>query len=364
MHLAVVISWERKLVTKQTTGIQRRVGKKGVTYRVEVCVGRKRVSRSFKRKSDAVAWKRQTELAMQEGTWLRNRKAQRHTFAELVDRFVELENPDRNYRTHFLWWKETLGHLRLIEIDSVDIEDRIRILQSRFTPSGKSLSMGTVNRYIASLSVLYTAAVRWKWVTAHPMLNKQIRRPQEPKGRVRCLTDSERERLLATCKSDSAKLLYPLVIMALATGARAGELLSLRWIDIDFHDRTAIAHQTKNGDRRLLPLSETVIKELHELSFVRRIDTDLVFPSKEGTSPWHYRKPWLRALDRAEVNNFRFHDLRHSCASYLAMNGATLNDLKAILGHRTLAMVQRYAHLNEQYVESVVRDMNERVLGL
>lgn len=82
------------MAAAHTTGIQRRVGTRGVTYRVELCINSKRTSKSFKRKSDAVAWKRQTELSMQEGTWARTSKAQRHTFAELVDQFIELEKPD------------------------------------------------------------------------------------------------------------------------------------------------------------------------------------------------------------------------------------------------------------------------------
>jgi integrase len=90
--------------------------------------------------------------------------------------------------------------------------------------------------------------------------------------------------------------------------------------------------------------------EIEKLSKVRRIDTDLLFPNTnygEKARPYEIRKSWNTALKKAEIENFRFHDLRHSTASYLAMSGASLSEIAEVLGHRTLAMVKRYAHLSE-----------------
>ena len=96
---------------------------------------------------------------------------------------------------------------------------------------------------------------------------------------------------------------------------------------------------------------------------VRRLDTDLVFPRADGQAPLDIRSAWETALKHANLHDFRFHDLRHSAASYLAMSGASLAEIAEVLGHKTLAMVQRYAHLSGQHTARVVARMNEAVLG-
>jgi len=101
------------------------------------------------------------------------------------------------------------------------------------------------------------------------------------------------------------------------------------------------------------------------LGKIRRLDTDLLFPSKNNakTKPIHLRDPWKKALTAAQIDDFRFHDLRHSAASYLAMNGASLVEIADILGHKTLSMVKRYSHLSEAHTASVVSSMNEKIFN-
>jgi integrase len=88
-----------------------------------------------------------------------------------------------------------------------------------------------------------------------------------------------------------------------------------------------------------------------------------VFPSKNFKDPIDIRTPWETAIKRAKVSDFRFHDLRHSAASYLAMNGASLAEIAEILGHKTLQMVKRYSHLSESHTSKVVAAMNEKLFG-
>jgi integrase len=96
---------------------------------------------------------------------------------------------------------------------------------------------------------------------------------------------------------------------------------------------------------------------------MRRIGTDLLFPGADPTKPVDVTKPWGTAVKRATLENFRFHDLRHTAASYLAMSGATTIELAAVLGHRTLQMVKRYAHLADAHTGAVVAAMNERMFS-
>jgi len=108
---------------------------------------------------------------------------------------------------------------------------------------------------------------------------------------------------------------------------------------------------------------EHALDEVKKLNKVKNIDTDLLFPGRKRNQPIDIRVAWEKALTKAEITNFRFHDLRHSAASYLAMNGATLTEIADILGHKTLQMVKRYSHLTEQHTSKVVSKMNKQIFG-
>jgi integrase len=178
--------------------------------------------------------------------------------------------------------------------------------------------------------------------------------------------------LLKACQASSNPYLYPVVVLALSTGMRQGEIMGLKWEDVDLHQGRVTLHETKNGERRVVPLVGKALELLKEYAKVRRIGTPLLFPGKVKTQrpgevatyrPIDLRAPWLAALKKAGIDDFRFHDLRHSTASYLAMNGASLAEIAEVLGHKTLQMVKRYAHLSEAHTAGVVARMNERIFG-
>jgi integrase len=156
-------------------------------------------------------------------------------------------------------------------------------------------------------------------------------------------------------------VLYPAVVIALSTGARKMEVLSLTWGDIDLRRQQFVIQDSKNGERRTVPLVGKALEEVQRLWKVRRIDTALLFPRVDGQQPLDIRYAWRQALSAAEITDFRFHDLRHSAASYLAMHGASLIELADILGHKSLQMVRRYAHLSEAHTATVVQRMNAAV---
>jgi len=154
------------------------------------------------------------------------------------------------------------------------------------------------------------------------------------------------------------------VVLALSTGMRQGEILGLRWPAVDLTAGRITLHETKNDERRVVPLASKALELLKSHAKVRRLDTDLLFPGKVKHSvPMDLRTPWETALKKAGIEDFHFHDLRHSCASYLAMNGASLAEIAEVLGHKTLAMVKRYAHLSEAHTAGVVSRMNAKIFG-
>jgi integrase len=215
---------------------------------------------------------------------------------------------------------------------------------------------------MASLShALSIAANEWEWIDSNPMF--KVKKPQLPQPRVRFLDDEERKHLLDACRISDCPYLYPIVVIALSTGARKNEIMHLRWRDIDFERGVARLERTKNRERRALPLTHHALKlvqDLHEVAG-NPAKTDFLFGRSDGLAPLEIRKPWNKALKDASIEDFRFHDLRHSAASYLAMNGATSAEIAEVLGHKTLQMVKRYAHLSDQHVSNVVRRMNEKI---
>jgi integrase len=196
------------------------------------------------------------------------------------------------------------------------------------------------------------AVKEWEWLDASPMV--KVGKKTEPRGRVRYLSDDERERLLAACKESTNEDLFLAVLLALTTGGRQAETMGATWKQIDLQRATLQLEETKNGSRRALHLTAPVLELLRERAKVRRIDTDLLFPSRVNPrKPVDLRQPWEQALKRAGIEDFHWHDLRHTFASYAAMNGASLPELAALLGHKTLAMVQRYAHLSPAHTAKI-----------
>ncbi len=191
----------------------------------------------------------------------------------------------------------------------------------------------------------------------------KVSKPKEFQGRVRYLNDEERNRLLKACREIKEPFLYPVVILALSTGARKSEILNLKWENVDFTRCMAIIHATKNGERRALPLSSESLTVLETLKRNKRKDSKLLFPNMKGDKPFQVDPSWKLALKQAEIHDFRFHDLRHCAASYLAMNGATLLEIAHVLGHKTLRMVKRYSHLSDQHIAGVVEKMNRMIIG-
>jgi len=349
--------------------IEPRKAKDGKTrYRVQIKMkGYPAQTATFERKTDAKKWAQDIESAIRDGRHFKTVEAKRHTFEEMIDRYIKSILPTKgaqktNQKTQLEWWKSRLGDYTLADTTpSLIAQYRDELLQSE-TLRGKKRSPSTVNRYLAALSHCFTIAVKeWEWIDDSPM--RKVRKPTEPRGRVRFLSDDERERLLVSCKESESSLLYPIVVLALSTGARRTEILTLKWNQIDLQRGQITLYETKNNEIRSLPLAGLALKLIKNLSKVRRIDTDLLFPGKNRKEPVNIRWIWEVALKKAEIEHFRFHDLRHSAASYLAMNGATLAEIAEVLGHKTLAMVKRYAHLSESHTSKVVEKMNKQIFS-
>lgn len=340
----------------------------GTSYRVKVRLkGFPIQTATFERLTDARKWAQHTEAAIREGRYFKTSEAKKHTLDEAIDRYgntVFLNKPKSEYdqKTQLQWWREEIGSYVLADITPALIAEKREQLAQGITTRGNLRSPATVNRYLAILSHLFTVAMKeWGWVEENPL--RKVTKMKEPRGRVRFLSDEERAKLLEACKQSESPYLYLVVVLALSTGARKMEILGLSWRDVDLERGIITLHETKNGDRRILPLVGHALALLKEHAKVRHLNTDFVFPGKDLQKPIDLRTPFENALKRSEIENFRFHDLRHSAASYLAMNGASLAEIAEVLGHKTLQMVKRYAHLSEAHTASIVEKMNNKIFG-
>ncbi|MDH0609575.1 site-specific integrase [Stutzerimonas stutzeri] len=262
-----------------------------------------------------------------------------------------------------------LLHLRLDAIDTRSVE------QLRTTWIAGGLTPASANRNITRLRGVLTRAVEWGLLDAHP-LAKLKRLKVDRRGRVRYLTSEEEKALRqamedreeAICserdsanqwraarnkellpdlrKLDFSDHLKPLVITAMNTGMRRGEIFNLTWQDIDLKNKiiTVEGATSKSGQTRHIPINKELLDTL--IKWKNQINSKLyVFPGKDGKRLDNVKKSWEGLLKLAKIEEFRWHDLRHTFASKLVMAGVPLNTVRELLGHSDLSMTLRYAHL-------------------
>lgn len=248
------------------------------------------------------------------------------------------------------------GDIKLSEINPEDVE----VFRSERL---KEVSASTVNREFTRLRSIFHKAVEWGYLRSYPF--RTIKEFKEPPGKVRFITPEEFETLLWACDPNSllenannwgrtfSKLLCaflkPIVLIAFHTGMRMGEIRNLKWKDIDFKNRIISADTTKNNERRTIPINQTLFGVLKSLPV--HLGTEKLFPN---ITSQQLSNAFSRACKRAGINDFRFHDLRHSFASYLTMAGENLRTVQILLGHKDLRMTMRYSHLSDQKLKEAV----------
>jgi len=291
-------------------------------------------------------------------TVLRKRKVQ---IAE--EKFLDIEKHEKilfrdfavlyadNYAKKKRSWKDTdriylknlaafFGHKYLSDVTSMTVQKYRLQRQEQRTPRGNIVSVATVNRELSCLRCLFGRAIEWEYLKENPV--KKIKFEKENNRRVRFLEKDELKRLLDVSKP----VLKAVILLAVNTGMRRDEIRTLKWRDIDIQRGIITLRTTKNGETRRVPLNSTAKEVLLGLS--KHPEGPYVFYKKDGTT-FCNRQAFETALRRADIQDFRFHDLRHTAASYLAMAGVDLNTIREILGHKTIDMVLRYAHLSPEH---------------
>ncbi len=214
----------------------------------------------------------------------------------------------------------------------------------------QSVEPATVNREVACLKHMFSYAQHLGYLKDHPI--KSVKLLKEPPGRLRYLTGEEIDRLLLECNGT----LYSIVVMALNTGMRKSEILNLRWEDIDLKNQNIVLPKTKNNELGSIKINEALMRELRILDLKKR--SAYVFPNSEGNREGNLRRAFTRALKRAGINDFRFHDLRHTFASHLVMNGIDIRTVQVLMRHKDIKMTLHYAHLSPEHERKAINRLD------
>jgi integrase/recombinase XerD len=316
------------------------VYKRGDTWWVRFRFGGQHIRRSAKTSKKAEAQAYLHRLLEEHAQKARGEALPRHLLTEAMDRFFEEASLKprtlESYRFTSNICSRLLGHLHLDEIT--------RRLLSEFVGTRKRTGVtdATIRRDLAFLSSVFSMAARWGWVDTNPVTTFSKRTLKESRPRTRFITRDEFSRLHETASED----LKPVLVIAVETGLRKEELLGLKVSSIDFRRRELHLDVTKTSSPRRVPLSPVALATIKELLEQRsRPRSTYLFCKADGTRIGNPKKAFWGAWRRAKIDDFRFHDLRHTFASWWVQEGGDLYRLSRILGHATLQMSARYGHL-------------------
>jgi integrase len=295
-----------------------------------------------------------------EGRWFEGSLGKHKTFKDMMVRYMaEHSIPkkasserDSSSLTHLL---PLFGSCALSEISPK------LIYEYKNRRRSESASPCTINRELALMKHAFNLAVReWEWITENPVI--RVSMEKEPPSRDRWLTYEEEEALL----SASPQWLKEIITFAVETGCRREEILSLTWKDVDIFKKVVIIFAKKTGDRRTIPLTAKAfdVLKLKEKARTKRGSIkreDFVFPhpGRQRVNFHTLRWAFEKAIEKAQIEDFRFHDLRHTFASRLAQQGVDPYTIQKLMGHKTFTTTQRYAHHYSESLRSGIKALED-----
>jgi len=319
------------------------------------------------KKTDAKAYLGKMEAAKRENKLFDVKKEYNYTFEELLEKYIETCREQKYFRDKKYYipaLKSAFDGRLLSEIGPYDLEkfknerkktpvknavEKIpagRNIRDNTVKLPKQRSNADVNRILSTLRHMFSKAVEWEMVEKSPFSKVKRLFYKENNNRLRFLTEYEEERLLFYCKDH----IRPIVITALNTGMRRGEILSLTWPQV--RNGFIYLHKTKTNEARQIPINNT-LRSLFN-SIPRHIKSEYVFCDSEGKPYKDIKRSFNTTLRKANIEDFRFHDLRHTFASQLVMRGASLKDVQEFLGHKNISMTMRYAHLSQAHKKAAI----------
>ena len=340
-------------------GIFKYIGKHGEVYGIDYYAGGKKHREIVGPLLTEARKKLKRALAKAGHDSLLNRR--RITFDELADKYCQVRQGERYFdkaqRYYVSILRDFFKGRKLYQITPLDIEQFKKTRKDTPTKAGKPRSEVAVNRELETLRAMLNKAKEWGWLEENPF--NKFQKPvlfKENDNRVRYLTEDELKRLFSLWNTPNPPPLYlkHIIQAALLTGLRRTDLLNLRWENVDL-DKGILFYdeQKKKSKRRVKILNSDMIALLKNIPQQSEyIFTDNGKPLKD------IKRSFRTALKRAGITNFHFHDLRHTSASYMVMRGASLKAVQEHLGHTSLGMTQRYAHLSPEFQRAQVEKLS------
>lgn len=350
----------------------RKYQKKDGTFSYHVEIRRKNakpIRKTCKTLTEAKNCLRSTESAILEGRYVSDNQARKFTLSDLIEKYSTLHLSKfpqrlRDQSSHLKWWKENYGNKTLMEITPALLSEAKEKLLSEVTPRKKMRTNSTVNRYFSSLGRAFTLAVQeWQFIYENPF--RRVSKLQENNSRNRFLTREELQALLEHSKQSKNPNLHGMILLASLMGLRFSECANLRWKNIDLVNGFVTLEKTKNGDVRFIPLPHQVAAYFNE-RHTSQFPDEFIFPSKNPAKRYPYsliRKAFQKSLHDLNINDFKFHDLRHTAASHMAMAGASQPELMELLGHRSPVMTRRYAHFRKEHLARLAQKTSNNLIG-
>jgi len=353
--------------------IRKRINQQGVSWQVDYRDPEgKRIMKCFPKKGDAEAYLGKVTVAKREERYhdvFDVKRETQVTFNELAEKYVENFGNQRSFvgfKRHVIKeLRELFGDRRLSEITYLELETYRNRRKATPTKAGKPRADASVNCDMAILGHILSKAVEWELLETSPFKKGKRLMFKVDNQRLRFLTDSEIEALLTA--SDDLKAhspyLHPLVETALLTGMRRGELLALKWEQIRNGFIYLEGGMVKSGKGRQIPINDRLAEVFREVRRGNQLKSEFVFCNFQGRRFYQVKRSFAAACRRAGVEDFRFHDLRHTFASRLVMRGASLKAVQELLGHADLKMTMRYAHLSHEHLRDSVNLLNDMPSG-
>jgi len=281
------------------------------------------------------------------------RRLKKITFGKMCDEYMETFSKV-NHRS----WRDQgyiLNHAKgFFSADTWLVDISKRRVERFKAQRASEVKPATVNRNIAVLKHLFSMAVDWGYLYENPTQNIKLLHINN--RRLRYLEKEEIARLVAAASQSSNSHLKPIIILAVNTGMRRGEIFDLQWIHVDLKNRFIEIIRTKNGDKRAIPINDTLLKTLYRLP--RRIDSPYVFPGKSGGRLTDIKTSFLTARKKAGLDDVTLHTCRHTFASHLVMAGWDLTTVKELMGHKSIEMTERYSHLSPNHKATAVKSLD------
>jgi len=329
--------------------VKARKRKKGIVYCAEIRLkGQPRLSQTFDRKSEAVRWAEETEIALRNGSYVAGQLPNAMWFEDALAKYLMEVSAKKAPSTH----RREIHQSKSLEFfNGKQLSEITPTFAAQFREKRLAEVMpATVIKDLNLLSHIFSTAIReWGVEVTNPV--SIIRKPKTPPGRLRFLTEGEIGKLLDESKKSHRLNLFHYILLQLHTGMRPSEGAALTWSQVDLDGRVLDLQQTKTDPRRV-PLTVPAIETLSDLIPRENFScADYVFLPKNPKMTYRlrpnqfFRESFEAAVKRAGIDNFHMHDLRHTAASYMIMNGVDLRTVADILGHKTISMTMRYTHL-------------------